>query len=100
MMSPRGVAADTPLKGRRIGLLMSTTPMAASHIVTAFAEGLRELGHVEGQNIVFEYRWAEGKPERFAELAADLVRQGSSSSSLPPRRRRWRPSERRRLFQS
>jgi putative ABC transport system substrate-binding protein len=75
MMSPRGVAADTPLKGRRIGLLMSTTPMAASHIVTAFAEGLRELGHVEGQNIVFEYRWAEGKPERFAELAADLVRQ-------------------------
>jgi len=75
MLSPMAAAADTPAKARRIGLLMSTTPVAASHIVAAFADGLRELGHVEGQNVVFEYRWAEGKPERFAELAADLVRQ-------------------------
>ena len=75
MLSPGAAAAETPAKARRIGLLMSTTPVAASHMVTAFAAGLRERGHVEGKNVVFEYRWAEGKPERFAEMAADLVRQ-------------------------
>ena len=74
LLSPMA-AAETPLKARRIGLLMSTTPLAASHIVAAFADGLRELGHVEGKNVVFEYRWAEGKPERFAEMTADLLRQ-------------------------
>jgi putative ABC transport system substrate-binding protein len=68
--------ADTPAKGRRrIGLLMTTTPVAASHIVAAFADALRERGHVEGQHVVLEYRWAESKPERIPELAADLVRQ-------------------------
>jgi putative tryptophan/tyrosine transport system substrate-binding protein len=41
----------------------------------AFAEGLRALGHVEGKDVVVEYRWAEGHGERFAEMAADLVRQ-------------------------
>ena len=74
MLSPVAADAATPAKARRIGLLMSTTPVAASHIVTAFADGLRELGHVEGKNVVLEYRWAEGKPERFAEMASDLVR--------------------------
>jgi len=54
---------------------MTTTPAAAAHIVVAFADGLRELGHVEGKNVLFEYRWAEGDRERFAEMAADLVRQ-------------------------
>jgi len=63
-------AGATP---RRIGVLMTTTPVAAAHIVAAFAEGLRSLGYVEGENIAVEYRWAEGRPERFAPLAADLV---------------------------
>jgi putative ABC transport system substrate-binding protein len=54
---------------------MTTTPAAAAHIIVAFADGLRELGHVEGKNVLFEYRWAEGDRERFAEMAADLVRQ-------------------------
>src|SRR2546427_11421303 len=75
MLPPVAADAETPVKARRIGLMMSTTPVAASHIVAAFVDGLRELGHVEGKNVVFEYRWAEGKPERFAEMAADLVRQ-------------------------
>src|SRR3989475_10365103 len=75
MLPPMAGDAETPAKARRIGLMMSTTPVAASHIVAAFADGLRELGHVEGKNVVCEYRWAEGKPERFAEMAADLVRQ-------------------------
>jgi putative ABC transport system substrate-binding protein len=67
--------AQKSAKARRIGLLMTTTPMAASHVVTAFADALKELGHVEGKNVVLEYRWAEGRPERLAEMAADLVRQ-------------------------
>ena len=54
---------------------MTTTPVAASHITAAFAEGLRELGHIDGKNVVLEYRWAEGHVERFPELVADLVRQ-------------------------
>ena len=72
---PVAAYAQTPAKPRRVGLLMSTTPVAAAHIVAAFADGLRERGHVEGKDVVLEYRWAEGKPERFAELAADLVQQ-------------------------
>jgi len=65
-------SAEPP--ARRIGLLMTTTPVAASHIAAAFAEGLRDLGYVEGKDVVFEYLWAEGKPERLAEMAAQLVR--------------------------
>jgi putative ABC transport system substrate-binding protein len=68
------VYAQTPAKARRVGLLMTTTLAAAAHIVVAFVDGLRELGHVEGKNILFEYRWAAGDRERFAEMAADLVR--------------------------
>jgi putative tryptophan/tyrosine transport system substrate-binding protein len=75
LLAPNASWAQTPAKGPRIGVLMSTTPTAAAHIVAAFSEGLRELGHVEGQNIALVYRWAEGKPERLGELAADLVRQ-------------------------
>ena len=74
-LGPRAAYAQTPAKARRIELLMTTTPAAAAHIVVAFADGLRELGHVEGKNVLFEYRWAEGDRERFAEMAADLVRQ-------------------------
>jgi putative ABC transport system substrate-binding protein len=74
-LGPRAAYAQTPAKAHRVGLLMTTTPAAAAHIVVAFADGLRELGHVEGKNVRFEYRWAAGDRERFAELAADLVRQ-------------------------
>jgi len=72
---PRVIHAQAPAKARRIGLLMSTTSEAAAHIVAAFEDGLRGLGHSEGKDVVLEYRWAESHAERFAELAADLVRQ-------------------------
>jgi putative ABC transport system substrate-binding protein len=74
-LAPSATYAQMPVTARRVGLLMTTTPTAAAHIVVAFADGLRALGHVEGKNVLFEYRWAAGDRERFAEMAADLVRQ-------------------------
>src|SRR5436853_226422 len=53
----------------RIGRL----EQSSSGTDAAFRQGLRELGYVEGQNIVIEYRYAEGKAERLPELAAELV---------------------------
>jgi ABC-type uncharacterized transport system substrate-binding protein len=84
---PITAESEAAEKVRRIGLLMSTTPVAASHLVVAFADSLRELGHVEGKNVVFEYRWAQGKPELLTEMAADLVQQNVdvivASSQVP-----------------
>jgi putative ABC transport system substrate-binding protein len=73
-LAPMTAHAQRPQKVQRVGLLMQTTPAAASHIVAAFTEAMRELGHVEGKNVAFEHRWAEGKPERLSALATDLVR--------------------------
>jgi putative tryptophan/tyrosine transport system substrate-binding protein len=75
VLSPVASHAQTPPKARRVGVLMTTTPATAAHVVAAFADGLKDLGHVEGKDVVIEYRWAEGRSERFAEMAADLVRQ-------------------------
>ena len=58
----------------RIGYVGAGSPATAGHHVQAFVQGLRKLGYVEGQNIVIEYRWAEGKLERLPALVADLVR--------------------------
>jgi putative ABC transport system substrate-binding protein len=73
-LTPTLAEAQATSKSHRIGLLMQTTPAAASHIARAFSQELGELGHVEGKNLLLEYRWAEGKPDRFPALAAELVR--------------------------
>jgi putative ABC transport system substrate-binding protein len=57
-----------------IGFLDVSTPPGWSHYVTAFEQRLRELGWIEGRNVAIEYRWAEGRGERFAEIAAEFVR--------------------------
>ena len=44
--------------------------------IEALRQGLRELGYIEGQNIIVEYRWADGKDDRYAPLAAELVSLG------------------------
>ena len=57
-----------------IGVLNSTSPADRAHISTAFQQGVRETGYVEGQNVVIEYRWAQDQYDRLPDLAADLVR--------------------------
>ena len=57
----------------RLGFLGTTSPSVISARIEALRQGLREIGYIEGQNIVIEYRWAEGKPDRLPNLAAELV---------------------------
>jgi putative tryptophan/tyrosine transport system substrate-binding protein len=61
-------------KVARLGFIVSGSPTSDSYRVEAFRQGLRDAGYLEGQHILVEYRYAEGKPERFADLAAELVR--------------------------
>jgi putative tryptophan/tyrosine transport system substrate-binding protein len=72
-------AAAIPLTGRAqrsatavVGILSPEGPKTGN--VNGLIEGLRELGYVEGRNIRFEYRWAEGRFDQLSELAADLIR--------------------------
>ena len=67
-------AAQQPKKVPRIGYLSGVSPSAISDRTEAFRQGLRELGYVEGKNIVIEYRWAEGRVDRLPDLATELVR--------------------------
>ena len=71
---PLAAYAQLPAKVARIGFLGLTS--AASHAprLEAFSTGLRELGYVEGKNIIIEYRWAEQNYDRLPALAAELVR--------------------------
>ena len=66
--------AQQPKKVHRIGYLSGGDPAGESTRSEAIRLALRELGYIEGQNIAFEYRYAEGKNDRFPEVAADLVR--------------------------
>ena len=70
------LAADAQQAGRvpRIGFLSLTSPSDRPALFEAFRQRLRELGWVEGQNIVIDYRYAEGRVDRLPDLAAELVR--------------------------
>jgi putative ABC transport system substrate-binding protein len=71
-----GVTAEAqqPTKIPRIGYLSGGFPSAGAPRTDSFRQGLRELGYVEGKNLVIEYRYAEGKRDRLRGLAAELVR--------------------------
>jgi putative ABC transport system substrate-binding protein len=73
VLSAPGVAAQPPAKAARIGVLDPGTASLRTVRYEAFRQGLNDLGYVEGRNIVIEYRYAEGKPERLPALAAELV---------------------------
>jgi ABC-type uncharacterized transport system substrate-binding protein len=66
-------AAQQPKKVPHMGFLSAPSPSAVSARAEAFRQGLRDLGHVEGKDIAIEYRYAEGKVDRFPALAAELV---------------------------
>jgi putative ABC transport system substrate-binding protein len=72
LVSSRQVAAQPAL--RRIGFLGTGSAAAMVQPIEAFKAGLREFGYVEGKNIVVEYRWGDGKPERLAQHTAELLR--------------------------
>jgi putative ABC transport system substrate-binding protein len=75
-----GAAATLPLTARAqqpamplVGFLRSSTLSASIHLVTAFRQGLKELGFVEGQNVAVEYRYADNQVDRLPALVADLL---------------------------
>jgi len=71
---PLGARAQQTAKMSRIGYLGSSSPTLEPHYVEAFRQKLRDLGHVEGENIAIEYRWADGQDDQLPKLATELVR--------------------------
>src|SRR6185369_311408 len=73
LLTPRAAEAQQAGKVYRIGFLGNSTAALESNLVGQFREGLRDLGYIEGRNILIEYRWADGKYERFPALIAELA---------------------------
>jgi len=71
---PLAARAQQPEKLPTVGFLGPAAPSSMSQWTAAFAQRLRELGWIEGRTVTIEYRWAEGHPERYAEIAAEFVR--------------------------
>ena len=76
-----GAAAAWPVVARAqqpampvVGIINAGAPETSVSRVTAFRQGLGELGYLDGQNVTIEYRWAEGRYDRYPELVADLIR--------------------------
>jgi putative ABC transport system substrate-binding protein len=73
-LAPLAAEAQPAGKVARIGCLLGAAREQTSGLVNAFEDGLRDLGYVPGQNVVIEYRFADGKLERLPQFAQDLVR--------------------------
>ena len=70
---PLAARAQSTSRVPRIGFLGNSTAALEANLIRAFRDGLRDLGYIEGQNIFIEYRWAEGKYERFPALIGELI---------------------------
>jgi putative ABC transport system substrate-binding protein len=70
---PLPLRAQQPTRRPRLGILIYSTPERDPN-AQSFLRGVRDLGYIDGENIGIEYRFAEGKPERLRDLAAELVR--------------------------
>ena len=75
---PLGAWAQQAAKLPTIGFLGQSTPAAESQRFAALVQRLRELGWIEARTIAIEVRWAEGRPERAAEIAAERLSPASS----------------------
>lgn len=73
LVAPFASLAQPPGSPARLGVLLFGAP-ATDSTLRPFLDALRDLGYAEGRNLVIEYRYAEGKPERLPELATDMVR--------------------------
>ena len=71
---PLAAGAQQPGKLPTVGFFGAYTAVVQSQWTAALVQRLRELGWIEGHTIAIEYRWAEGRNERFAEIAAEFVR--------------------------
>src|SRR3989440_1637407 len=82
LLGGAAVAASSPARAqpagrvRRIGFMGNSTETLEANLVGPFRKALRDLGYVEGRDIVIEYRWAEGAYERFRALVAELIAAG------------------------
>jgi putative ABC transport system substrate-binding protein len=74
LTGPPGVAGQQVIKVYRIGMLETRSATLNAANIDAFRQGLRELGYIEGRNLVIEYRSSEGRDERFAALVGELTR--------------------------
>jgi len=74
LVTPSASSAQPRGHVPRVGYLGTSSAALEPELVKAFREGLREHGYVEGQNILIEYRWAEGNYQRFPDLIADLLK--------------------------
>ena len=74
LSAPPAADAQEPAKVPRVGFLSPGSPSGWQYSLEALRQGLRDLGYVEGKSIALEVRWAEDKPERLPDLAAELVR--------------------------
>ena len=74
LTAPLGAEAQQPGKVYRIGWMIGSSVSASAPLIDAFKQGMRELGWVEGKNIDYEVRAADGKLERLPAIAADLLR--------------------------
>src|SRR4051794_20881689 len=74
LLAVSSAEAQQPKRLPRIGVLVGSSAASVGARLDAFRRGMRDLGHIEGKNIVVEYRYAEGKPDRIPLLATELAR--------------------------